>query len=228
LEGNAKRGLKMTCPELLNSRLHPVRIDYGRYFDLHPHVHHLINGWFRRAWENRDCHGAECFEAFIYAWFAFNGWAVCVTDLDEDYKYIDALKRDPTLCQKFSDLAALPDSPFGQSAAQFAELWPIFDVKSLRRLHIPPLYTRIRSSVIEHYLAAGATNFEPKCWKRHKDAGESIPVDWPHTLAALYKVRCNLFHGQKSADSETDQQIVSLAFRTLTYFYNEVLHIRDY
>ncbi len=218
----------MTCPELLHSHLRRVPIDFSRYFNLHPHGHALIYGWFQRSWSMLDCQGDDCFEAFIYAWFAFNGWAACVTDRDEDYKYIDALKRDPTLCQKFSNLAADSDSPFGNYAEQFAKLWPIFDVRSLRRLYISSLYTGIRSSVIEHYLAAGATNFEPKCWKRHKDAGEPIPIDWPHTLAALYKVRCNLFHGQKSAYLEMDRQIVSLAFRTLAYFFAEVLHIRDY
>jgi hypothetical protein len=218
----------MTCSELLNSHLKPVPIHFSRYFDLHPHGHALIYGWFRRAWERRDCQGDECFEVFNYAWFAFNGWAACVTDLDEDYKYIDALKRDPTLCRKFSDLAADPASLFGNYTAQFAELWPIFDVRSVRRLHIPSLYTKIRSSVIEHYVDAGATNFEPKCWKRHKDAGESIPVEWPHTLATLYKVRCNLFHGQKAAHSEMDQQIVSLAFQTLVYFLEQVLTLGEY
>ncbi len=218
----------MTCPELLRHDLRLVSIYFSRYSDLHSQGRHLITGWFRRAWERRDCQGDECFEVFIYAWFAFNGWAACVTDLDEDYKYIDALKRDQTLCRKFSELFADPESPFRQYAEQFAKLWPIFDVKSLRRLHIPSLYTGTRSSVIEHYLASGATNFEPKCWKRHKGAEESIPVDWPHTLAALYKVRCNLFHGQKAAHSEMDQQIVSLAFQTLVYFFEQVLTLGEY
>src|SRR5581483_11380716 len=121
-----------------------------------------------------------------------------------------------------------PTSLFSHYAEQFAELWPVFDVRSLRRLHISSLYTRIRSSVIEHYLAAGATNFDPKCWKRHKDAGDPIPIDWPHTLAALYKVRCNLFHGQKAGHSEMDQQIVSLAFHTLMYFFEQVLTLGEY
>jgi hypothetical protein len=219
----------MLCPELLRPDLNPVPITFGRYFDLHPREQALIHGWFQRAWERRNCQGDDCFEVFIYAWFAFNGWAVCVTELDEDYKYIDALKRDPTLCRKFSDLAANPDSPFGNYAAQFAMLWPIFDVKSLRRQNIVPPYKASRNSVVDYYFSKGAERFEPRCWKRHKDAGEPTPVDWPHTLAALYKVRCNLFHGQKSAYLEMDQQIVSLAFRTLAYFFSDVLHhIRDY
>jgi len=188
----------------------------------------LIEGWFQRSWDMLDCQGDNCFEAFIYAWIAFNGWAACVTDLDQDYKYIDALKRDPTLCQKFSELADDHDSPFVKCAVQFAELWPIFDARSLRRQNLILPHQASRRSVIDYYLSQGLDWFEPRCWKKHKDAGESIPVDWPHTLAALYKVRCNLFHGQKSAHSEMDQQIVSLAFRTLAYFFHDVLHRRIY
>jgi hypothetical protein len=218
----------MTCPELLRSNLDPVPIHCSHYFNLHPQGHALIYGWFQRSWRMIDCQGDNCFEAFSYAWFAFNGWASCVTDLDDDYKYIDALKRDQALCQKFSDLAANPDSPFGNYALQFAKLWPIFDAKSLRRQQLIPPYRASRSSVVDYYLSQGINLFEPRCWKRHKDAGESIPLDWPHTLAALYKVRCNLFHGQKSAHSEMDQQIVSLAFHTLAYFFSDVLHRRDY
>jgi hypothetical protein len=218
----------MTCPELLNPRLNPVPIDFSRYFDLNPHGHDLIEEWFRRSWSMLNCQGNNCFEAFIYTWFAFNGWAACVTDLDEDRKYIDALKRDPTLCQKFSNLADDHHSPFGICAVQFAEQWPIFDARSLRRQHIFPPYRASRHSVVDYYLSQGVDWFEPRCYKRHKDAVEPIPVDWPHTLAALYKVRCNLFHGQKSAHSEMDQLIVSLAFRTLAYFFSDVLHRRDY
>jgi hypothetical protein len=68
--------------------------------------------------------------------------------------------------------------------------------------------------------------FEPACWKRHMDEGGSIPMDWPHTLAALYRVRCNLFHGEKAPYSEIDRTIVRAALRVLVYFLHETPFFR--
>lgn len=208
----------MICHELIHTNLSEVRIDFDRYTHLHPEGQRLISGWFERAWGMRDCQGDDCFEAFIFAWIAFNGWAACITERDDDYQYLDALKRDQTLSQSFKRLVAIPVSPLAFHALQFATQWPIFDVRPLRRRHIIVSYEVDRRTVIKRYLDAGVTAFAPKCWKRHDDAKEQVPVDWSHTLAALYRVRCNLFHGEKAAHSEMDQQVVSGAFRTLVHF----------
>jgi len=42
-------------------------------------------------------------------------------------------------------------------------------------------------------------------------------LDWAHTLKAIYRVRCNLFHGEKAIHSEIDQKIVLSAFRVLIH-----------
>jgi hypothetical protein len=92
----------MICPELINPNLRGMPIDFDHYRHLHPEGQRLISGWFERAWSMRDCQGDDCFEAFIFAWIAFNGWATCTTELDDDYKYLDALKRDQTLSHDFT------------------------------------------------------------------------------------------------------------------------------
>ena len=48
----------------------------------------------------------------------------------------------------------------------------------------------------------------------------------PYSEAYL-KVRCNLFHGQKSAHSEMDRLIVSAAFLTLVHFVKEAGYLQD-
>jgi hypothetical protein len=179
----------------------------------------LIAGWFERAWQARDYQAEDCFEAFIFAWFAVNGWAAFVTDVDQDRAYIDALMHDQAIQVKFSQLLAVPGSDFTASALEFAQLWPIFEVKSLRQRDILQFESGERQAAINRYFAAGATRFEPPCWKRHVDGGEQVPLDWSHTLTTLYRVRCNLFHGEKAAHSEMDQRVVSVAFRTLVYFF---------
>jgi hypothetical protein len=80
--------------------------------------------------------------------------------------------------------------------------------------------------MVQEYLAAGLGLYQPRCWKRHEEEGEPVPLDWPHTLEALYRVRCNLFHGEKGLDSEMDARVVSSAFRVLVHFLHDSEYIR--
>jgi hypothetical protein len=130
---------------------------------------------------------------------------------------------DERMCDDFLRLLGEPETPFGSHAAEFAQLWPIFEVKELRRrgiMRFSRLSEGDRETIVNSYLSSGARRFEPPCWKRHRDAGEPVPLDWTHTLTALYRVRCNLFHGEKAAHSEIDQRVVSCAFRTLLHFFS--------
>lgn len=209
----------MDCFNINSNNRLASRLDLNRYSYLHPEGRRLITGWFDRAWEARDSESEDCFEAFIFAWFSVNGWAACVTGLDRDADYVEALSRDHSVHQEFDRLISVPTSPVAVYATQFAELWPIFEVKDLRRRRIMRFHRGDRDDIVSTYLTAGATKFEPQCWKKHKDEGKEVPVDWPHTLSALYRVRCNLFHGEKAAHSEIDQRVVSAAFKVLIHFF---------
>lgn len=44
-----------------------------------------------------------------------------------------------------------------------------------------------------------------------------VPLDQPHTLHAIYVMRCNLFHGAKSRYSDADSKLVLYAFQVLDY-----------
>lgn len=211
----------MTCPELISPGTPVATLRLPAYHLLHSEGRDLISGWFQRAWNARMCKAEDSFEPFIFAWFAVNGWATCISGVDEDHKYIKALMSDETICHDFARLSSEPSSPVASSAVEFARLWPVFEVKELRRSGIMRHSSGDRDVVIDGYLSAGARRFDPRCWKRHRDAGEQIPLDWPHTLKAIYRVRCNLFHGEKAAHSEMDQRVVSSAFRTLVHFIQE-------
>lgn len=75
-----------------------------------------------------------------------------------------------------------------------------------------------RAETVDYYLRNGVNKYEPRCFVRHREAGERIPLDWPHSLAALYRVRSNLFHGEKAVHSEEDRDIVGAAFDLLSTF----------
>src|SRR4030095_14145185 len=125
----------MPCSDLISDRPAPP-VDLSRFERLHPEGRKLISGWFKRAWQARDCSPEDCFEPFISAWFAFNGWAACVTGLDQDRDYLDALKRCPEVTQDFDDAPKSAHCPLAHHASRFASLWPIFDVRALRQRSI--------------------------------------------------------------------------------------------
>jgi hypothetical protein len=184
---------------------------------LHPEGHRLIASWFEKAWHQRQ-DDEETFESFIFTWFAVNGWAACVTGVDADREYIARLSSDDGLYERFAWLLAA-DTAFSAAARRFHAMWPIFKAQRIRREGVQPGADLDRAGLIEHYLDAGLTDYAPACWQAHRAAGEPVPLDWPHTLEAIYRVRCNLFHGEKSAHSEMDRAIVRAAFETLLYFF---------
>lgn len=194
-----------------------TRINFDRFQSLHLDGQHLVRGWFAKAYAAMS-DDEECFEAFIFAWFAVNGWAACVTGRDRDSEYIRALQRSTELAEMFQALLD-GDQEFRSAAEAFRELWPIFKAQDIRRAGHHIASVPERRAVVQHYFACDVRSYEPQCWKSHVDAGETVPLDWPHTLAAIYRVRCNLFHGEKSAYSEMDRAIVRSAFLVLILFF---------
>jgi hypothetical protein len=154
-----------------------------------------------------------------YLWIAFNGWAACVTGEDRDVLWQGALIADLDLNDRFTTLVADPTTRTSKAALGFAELWPIFRVEELRRLGIDRRFsTRDRAARAREYLGAGAIKFAPGCYSDHNG---QPPTEFGHTLNALYRVRCNLFHGEKHRTSENDQSVVAAALGTLMAFIQE-------
>ena len=197
---------------------HPLRpLQLKKHRLLHEDGRRLITTWFERAWEQRGNEDAT-FEAFIFAWMSVNAWAACVTGEDQDREYMRRLKGDEGLRQLF--LRVVNEHPnVRQDAEEFVSLLPIFKAQRLRRAGVHGQDSMTRAELVQHYLAQGITWFEPVCAEWHLQRGEPIPCDWPHVIAAIYRVRCNLFHGEKSAHSEMDRRIVRTAFLTLTGFF---------
>lgn len=191
-----------------------------RIYQLHEQSRQLVNGWFQKAIERDNAPPEESFEPFIFAWFAVNAWAACVMNCDQDSLIIKKLIQEKSLNEKFDRLLK-DDSEFHSRAASFSECWPIFEVKTLRRLGVNRSEELSRREIVNRYLDASANKFEPRCWEKHNDAGEKCPCDWPHTISAIYRMRCNLFHGEKSPYSLIDQRIVQSAFRVLIDFFRK-------
>jgi hypothetical protein len=196
------------------------QVDRDEYYKVHHGVRRLIRGWLAKGLEQDD-EGA--FESFIYLWIGFNAWAACVTHKDRDKEMVNALALDERLNDEFASL--LDQSPeLGTAAGAFHELWPIFRVQELRERGVPYHLQpsgQPRAEVVESYLQAGARQFEPECWIEHAASADGAPLDWAHTVNGIYRVRCNLFHGEKARTSEDDMQIVAAARDVLAAFLEE-------
>ena len=164
----------MSCPEIINPNRPQRHVDLSRYALLHPEGRQLISGWFQRAWGERNCQQDEAFEPFIFGWFAFNGWAACITDTDRDRDIIVALAADQIINNDFLH-AIQNNQSVSASVETFATLLPIFDVKSLRRRGILRDIIESRQERIAYYLSHGANQIEPKS----KDRGQ--PLTWDIT-----------------------------------------------
>ncbi len=215
----------MICRELIKNGSYTNRANLERYNMLHSDGRHLISGWFARAWTMRDCPPEDSFEPFIFTWISFNGWAACVTELDRDRDWLDALMLSQQINDDFNRLVSIESSAVSRYAKEFYDFWPIFKAQEIRRSRVPRHNSNQRQDLIEHYLNSRVRSFEPQCWTRHREEGTPIPLDWPHTIATIYRVRCNLFHGEKAAHSEMDAMIVSSAFRVLVHFLHEAHYI---
>jgi hypothetical protein len=180
----------------------------------------LIASWLTRSDRSFKRPGNN-FEAFIFLWIAFNGWATCVTGGDRDIDVIEALAADPGIVNDF-DCLFNKDAEFAKTVKELRDMMPIFDSKELYDNGLPDHRCfDSRDKQIDHYLNNGATKFRPLCGVEHTKIGQDIPADWPHLLMAIYKIRCNLFHGQKSAFSSLDRKLVNLAFTTLYRFVSQ-------
>ncbi len=201
----------LDCGLISNSS--PVRRD--RFSALHRDGKRLIRNWATRGakvtMQNRP---SSDFEGFIYLWFALNGWGACVADTDTDREWVDAVAGDHELSDKFIRLLDA-DPDFRDAVSSFAGLWPIFRSSEIRRRQVRVPIGCGRRERVQAYLDNNLRGFQPSCWERH---GGEPPDDWPHTLKTIYRVRCNLFHGEKTLDSENDRVIVQGAYDVLALF----------
>ena len=204
----------MTCKYQVPS---PKPLQLKKYASLHPDGKRLIDQWFLRALSSAEEADESPFEAFIFLWIAFNGFASCVTGKDRDAEMLRRMGNCPEFRARFQSLL-LSESDFAKVAGEFAALWPIFKVQDIRRNRLgwPTLSSRLE--LIQQYFSVPNINHEPDCYRFHTGQGDSVPVDWPHTIHAIYRVRCNLFHGEKAPHSEMDKRIVTSAFGVLAMF----------
>lgn len=173
------------------------------------------------------------FESFIFLWVFFNAWTARLVkehpfvDVTQDAYQVGAARLDERLKNRFQDL--LQDDPdFRRQAEEFRNLWPIFEIRKLEDLkdeHGQPIgfWREVwpdegRKSYVSKVMGVAHAQYgqelpkrflAPACYTTHDP--RPFPLDWNHALAAIYQVRCNLFHGGKNFRNEGQVLIVQMA-----------------
>jgi hypothetical protein len=130
----------------------------------------------------------QAFDAFLYAWIAFNAWSSVATSGGTDKAQLDALCRSEAV-RRVHEAELRRARSYDREVSAFQSLWPIRNV--------------------------ARNGAAPECFDLHRHAEEQVPGDLPHVLRAIYAVRNNLFHGQKVPDSARDHEVVYAAASVL-------------
>lgn len=219
----------MVCQELFKAGTAKKTVEFWKYDVLDQNRRRLIKGWWKLANELNNKPKQNKFQSFVFAWLAFNSWGMCITEAKDDAIMIKSLGLSNDLNQKFEEIKAKENSKLALTTNQFIKFLPVFDVTELREKNLERWDKQSRRERVLFYFNNGATIFDPQCWQRHineETNGQPLPSDWAHIIKAIYKIRCNLFHGSKSPFVEGDKNLVSLAYSILSQFIEEANYLR--
>lgn len=192
-----------------------------------PEIERFAKTWIRKF---RETHEDNFAEKFIYLWVTVNAWAsMCVPDATknhEDAYLIHSMASDQEFLERFSRLIN-ENKEFKTKVDELVSLAPIFQVLWMRNNRIAPwdMEAERREDYVKSLKTQNPYNkgrdgiqypaFAPVCAFEHFDLNEPVPPDWPHVLHMIYQIRCNLFHGGKSYDSQRDRRFIELAYSIL-------------
>jgi hypothetical protein len=102
---------------------------------------------------------------------------------------------------------------FRSRVESFSEWWPIFSVQDVRkkRGRDAPFQFGSREEFYAAHIRSDIKR-SPQTWVHGQQPR------WHDLVTACYRVRCNLFHGDKSMGSPTDERIVATAADCLSFF----------
>lgn len=154
------------------------------------------------------------FLPFMNSWMAFNGWMESVTDGGSDAAMITALAENRRMNDGYGELIDR-NSAFRKRALAFADMWPVLNVRDVRKKLGYDAFWRMDRDALFEACRREDVKMQPVGWT----AGD-LPT-WPQLLRTIYLIRCNLFHGAKSAQNRGDRDLVRQANWLLRSFIRE-------
>lgn len=170
----------------------------------------MITSWYRRSLSNK---GSPCsfdtFDRFIALWISFNGFYVwelyseakgsCGNGEPTDYHFIKAIREKDEYKEIYITL--LKNRSYSYLIAGFFDL-----------LNGDSFVTHFKGRVAD----LRHPNSETKATK-FDDIN-----NFSQFIGVVYQIRCNLFHGNKSIDNESDLKLVEGIIEPFQNFVKEV------
>jgi len=189
-------------------------IEFALFANGSPIGKDLVRLWHQRAKYAAEEQHYDTFDAFTRLWTGFNQWGMRVTEADTDADMIRRLAESPALDEAFAE--AIEDgAQFLIYAKAFAVMWPIFNVKDIRRKGLRHQFLGLdRPEYVRQMLSRHVQHQPRGSFDRDRPT-------WNQTVRSIYQVRCNLLHGEKG-DASEDYLIVEGAYRILLSFIDRV------
>ena len=152
-----------------------------------------------RAWRGKSHNEGDQFASFVFIWFCFNAWMEHLSNKDTDAEMIKEV------AERQQSMVSLIES-YNKA---------ISDDDLLKR-DIRALFRKSQEEPIKDV--------------RGKKSPISIKGenDFENIVWAIYRIRCNLFHGGKDANDLRDQVLVKLAAGILKQWVGRLITIWDH
>lgn len=144
-----------------------------------------------KAWRQKSHNEGDQFASFVFIWFCFNAWMEHISDENTDKKMINELagrKHNMQSLFEAYDAAVSANDEFLKSGV-------------MALMHMS------KEKPIED-MRKNPRRREPPITIKSENDFENI-------VQAIYRIRCNLFHGGKDADDIRDQVLVKNAAMVL-------------
>ncbi len=140
-----------------------------------------------KAWYNKARFERDAFSKFVFLWFCFNAWVDYKTKRDTDAEMVKDLADRNSMVM---DMLSAYTVAFNSDTEVFKSNLKTLVLMSQQK---PIEDTRGRKKPI-----------------RINDENDFSNIVW-----AIYRIRCNLFHGSKDANDSRDKKLVTVAQRIL-------------
>lgn len=180
----------------------------------------IVNTWFNRA--NSDNLPYDYFDKFIFLWVSFN--CFFVSELYEKAKkYAEERNKSERENKKIepceSDYLNVFCKNYEKRYSELLAQNRIFKETLKELKHLVETITHFKGKIADmrpHRL-------------EEKYAQEFTDIDkFEQFVFSIYRIRCNLFHGNKSPEHYGDMQLVETAFKAYLIFLTNIYEKEEY
>lgn len=148
------------------------------------------------GWRRKTHQEGDPFSKFVFIWFCFNAWMEYLSNKKTDREMLDELKSRKSNMSNFADI--------------------FYAALDSRENHF-------RSNVMALVHQSQEKSIENTRDKSKAPISIKDEYDFENIVEAIYRIRCNLFHGGKDPNDSRDQVLVNAAQRILMRWIDDLV-----